>query len=291
MALIAVREERRFAPAEIELARGLGEQAAAAIHNAQHVRRLGLRARESELLNEVARKATASLNVVEVARVTIDEITRLMRFDRAALLLADDDGVLSAVFASENVPAMLEGLRCRRSTPTSARSSAEKRSWCSLCPETALSRGTRRSTACARSPSWAWRAMTTLTGVLALGNAGDKASRASDRRFLEDLGTHLSLAVNNARLFENVKLMHLGNLQALSSALNAKDYYTLGHTARVAAYAVMLAESWAGRTSHRRRSKRSPTCTTSARSRSPTACCSSRARSTTRSGSSCASIR
>ena len=35
--------------------------------------------------------------------------------------------------------------------------------------------------------------------------------------------------------------MHLGNLKALSSALNAKDYYTLGHAARVAAYTVMLA--------------------------------------------------
>ena len=34
--------------------------------------------------------------------------------------------------------------------------------------------------------------------------------------------------------------MHLGNLKALSSALNAKDYYTLGHAARVAAYVAML---------------------------------------------------
>ena len=42
-------------------------------------------------------------------------------------------------------------------------------------------------------------------------------------------------------MFENIRVMHLGNLRALSSALNAKDYYTLGHTARVAAYAVLLA--------------------------------------------------
>ena len=43
--------------------------------------------------------------------------------------------------------------------------------------------------------------------------------------------------------------MHLSNLKALSSALNAKDYYTLGHAARVAAYMVLLGRSWAGRTS------------------------------------------
>ncbi len=34
--------------------------------------------------------------------------------------------------------------------------------------------------------------------------------------------------------------MHLSNLKALSSALNAKDYYTLGHAARVSAYMVLL---------------------------------------------------
>ncbi len=47
--------------------------------------------------------------------------------------------------------------------------------------------------------------------------------------------------MHNAQLFENVKGLHLGNLRALSSALTAKDFYTIGHTARVAAYAVLLA--------------------------------------------------
>jgi len=49
------------------------------------------------------------------------------------------------------------------------------------------------------------------------------------------------MALHNARLFENVKGLHLGHLKALSSALTAKDYYTIGHTARVAVYAVLLA--------------------------------------------------
>jgi diguanylate cyclase (GGDEF)-like protein len=37
-----------------------------------------------------------------------------------------------------------------------------------------------------------------------------------------------------------VKRLHLGNLRALSSALSAKDYYTLGHAGRVAAYMALL---------------------------------------------------
>jgi len=49
-----------------------------------------------------------------------------------------------------------------------------------------------------------------------------------------------AMAIKNAQLHDEIKQMHLGNLKALSSALNAKDYYTLGHASRVAAYTVML---------------------------------------------------
>ena len=58
---------------------------------------------------------------------------------------------------------------------------------------------------------------------------------------LDGIAAQLSLAVCNARLYENVRRMHLGNVRALSAALTAKDNYTIGHTARVACYAVLLA--------------------------------------------------
>ena len=50
----------------------------------------------------------------------------------------------------------------------------------------------------------------------------------------------VALALEHAQLYEEVKNLHLGNLRALSSALSAKDYYTLGHASRVAAYMTML---------------------------------------------------
>ena len=56
----------------------------------------------------------------------------------------------------------------------------------------------------------------------------------------EALSRVAGLALDNAELYSDIKGMHLSNLKALSSALNAKDYYTLGHAARVAAYMVLL---------------------------------------------------
>ncbi|MGZ4200229.1 MAG: HD domain-containing phosphohydrolase, partial [Thermoleophilia bacterium] len=59
---------------------------------------------------------------------------------------------------------------------------------------------------------------------------------------IAEAGAHLvALALERAQLYEEVKSLHLANLRALSSALSAKDYYTLGHAGRVAAYTVMLA--------------------------------------------------
>jgi len=56
----------------------------------------------------------------------------------------------------------------------------------------------------------------------------------------EAVGRLVALALEHAQLYEDVKNLHLGNLRALSSALSAKDYYTLGHAGRVAAYMTML---------------------------------------------------
>jgi diguanylate cyclase (GGDEF)-like protein/excisionase family DNA binding protein len=56
----------------------------------------------------------------------------------------------------------------------------------------------------------------------------------------EAVGQLVALALERAQLYEEVKHVHLGNLRALSSALSAKDYYTLGHAGRVAAYIALL---------------------------------------------------
>jgi len=79
-----------------------------------------------------------------------------------------------------------------------------------------------------------------VLGALVLVSRSEDAFAGADVRLLDRVGTQLALAVKNAHLYEEIKQMHMGNLKALSSALNAKDYYTLGHAARVAAYTVML---------------------------------------------------
>ena len=79
-------------------------------------------------------------------------------------------------------------------------------------------------------------------GMLVLiETATERAFTEGEQEYARGLGEQAALALHNARLFESVKGLHLANLKALSTALTAKDFYTMGHTARVAAYAVLLA--------------------------------------------------
>ena len=80
-------------------------------------------------------------------------------------------------------------------------------------------------------------------GMLTLvETAAERIFDDAELEFARGFGEQAAMALHNARLFENVKRLHLANLRALSSALTAKDFYTVGHTARVAAYAVLLAD-------------------------------------------------
>jgi diguanylate cyclase (GGDEF)-like protein len=69
---------------------------------------------------------------------------------------------------------------------------------------------------------------------------GREPRRFEHLDLLQGLAQLAARAIANARLHDEVSRLHLGNLRALTTALNAKDGYTLGHAGRVAAYTVLL---------------------------------------------------
>ena len=79
-----------------------------------------------------------------------------------------------------------------------------------------------------------------VVGLVDLLDHVDRTYTEEEIAVAEAVGQLVALALEHAQLYEEVKDLHLGNLRALSSALSAKDYYTLGHAGRVAAYMTML---------------------------------------------------
>ena len=79
-----------------------------------------------------------------------------------------------------------------------------------------------------------------VIGVVDLLDHAERTFAAQEIATAKAVCQLVALAIEHAQLYEEVKNLHLGNLRALSSALSAKDYYTLGHASRVAAYIVLL---------------------------------------------------
>ncbi len=82
-----------------------------------------------------------------------------------------------------------------------------------------------------------------MLGVLFGGDRldGDLISSV-DAKLCESLAGSLTIYLENHMLYEGAQEMFLGTLHALTSAIDAKDSYTHGHSERVALLARMLAE-------------------------------------------------
>lgn len=233
---------RTFSPEEMDTIVSICRVSALAIDNANLVANLRVRGHENELLNDIARATGASLNLADIAAGALDKLRELVAFDTALLALRDDCGGVEVAYSSG---------------PERAQSGAGPTPLLdSLLPALDAEHvlilrlpddlpDTVPGADCEDMASLALIGIMkgeTLIGSLELASREDGAFDSLDRRLMERTGTHLALAIGNARLYEDIKRMHLSNLKALSSALNAKDYYTLGHAARVATYMVLLGE-------------------------------------------------
>ncbi len=231
---------RRFSPDTVATVEAVCHAAAFAIDNANLYEAVQLRRRETELLNDIARRTSSSLQLDEIAGATTDELRQMIAFERADLILATEAGQLETIYTS----ATQAGPDGPHDSTAQQRAALETIGrdrvviWdAGAAPSFDGQPGAPQHEAGA---SIALTRDDKLVGVFELSASAPQAFAAVDRHLLERVGTHLSLAINNARLYDEIKRMHLGNLKALSSALNAKDYYTLGHAARVGAYVVLL---------------------------------------------------
>ena len=245
-------KSRRFEVDTVATIEAVCRAASLAIDNANLFEAVQLRRRETELLNAIARRTASSLQLGEIAAATADELRQLIAFEHADLVLARGGGELDTIFSSEGHTSGGEPLTA---TPEQRAALATIRDELVVVWEAGATPsfdGNAGRDARDAGASIALLHGEELIGVLNLTGSQKHVFDSVDRRLLERVGTHLALALNNARLYEEIKRMHLGNLKALSSALNAKDYYTLGHAARVGAYMVLLGHElgWSEETTH-----------------------------------------
>lgn len=82
-----------------------------------------------------------------------------------------------------------------------------------------------------------------VIGTITIANPVDGSEfNNSDLELLTTIAAQASVAIRNARLYEEQENMYLNTVQALVSAIEASDAYTRGHSERVTRYSVSLAK-------------------------------------------------
>ena len=81
-----------------------------------------------------------------------------------------------------------------------------------------------------------------VVGTIELLDHVERHFTSEEIAVAEGVAKLVALAMEHAQLYSEIRRLHLANLRALSSALSAKDYYTLGHASRVAGYAALLGQ-------------------------------------------------
>ena len=95
--LVESGAERTFTQTELDTAAAICHAAALAIDNAALFAREQQTTRETQLLNDIAARTAASLDLDEVVKAAVDELGQLMSFDQYGLLLLEGQTVAHVI--------------------------------------------------------------------------------------------------------------------------------------------------------------------------------------------------
>jgi HD-GYP domain-containing protein (c-di-GMP phosphodiesterase class II) len=205
-------------------------------------------ARNYEELNlhyELAAKLGTHPNPGPVYQHVVDQIRRMISCDHIAILLRDEQGGLSTVYATDRAGRPLPPFR--------------------LGPDKGISgEVVRTGTAmivCRTNqhprfvsppyPVSAQMSVPLITGGKVLGviNLTDKEGGAefstNELKLMETIARQAAITLENARLFDDIRTLFLSAVKSLACAIDAKDPYTHGHSLRVAYYSAIIADGLA----------------------------------------------
>ncbi|HUJ79157.1 MAG TPA: HD domain-containing phosphohydrolase [Nitrospiria bacterium] len=197
---------------------------------------------ELNLHYEMAARLGTHPNAGPVYQHMVDQIRRMIRCDHIAILLSDEQGGLTSVYATDRAGRQLPPFRFG---PNKGISGEVLKSGTSMI----VCRTDRDPRFVA--PPYPVSAqmsvpMTTSGKVLGVINLSDKEGGAefstNEMKLLETIARQAAIVLDNSRLFTDLRSLFLSAVKSLASAIDAKDPYTHGHSLRVAYYSTIIAD-------------------------------------------------
>jgi len=229
-----------FTGEQIDLATACAGQAAVAMEKSELLGEMESRLKQMAAIGIVARSLTSHLDPKEQLESILDMATALMRADSAVFMLLEE---------------MFEQLKKEASTGEAGWAGSE--AFAALAQWTydkAELVGWHRGEPDKRfkelpEPVQAFMSAPLSVrdkpiGVLAIASAkqGEHYTE-QDAELFGNFAAQVAVSIENTRLYERLQDTYLGAIGSLAAAIEARDPYTVGHSARVTQYAVAIAES------------------------------------------------
>ena len=201
---------------------------------------------ELTLLFEIGRELTSSLRLDEVLHIIVERTSEVLEIERCSLLLLDEDNNELFIAAARGLPHDI--------IADTHINIGEKISGWILKNKSPVLVDDIEKDECFKSRSKEMYYTHSFISVplvfkgrgIGVINVNNKRSREvftkDDLRLVEGIADQSSIAVENARLYSNLKGVYLQIIAALTSIVDIKDHYTRGHSERVTNYAVEIAK-------------------------------------------------
>ncbi|MDY6907953.1 MAG: PAS domain S-box protein [Chloroflexota bacterium] len=259
------RSERLFTTEDVDLLNAIGNQIAVAVENARLFQETQYRAEQMSVMAELTRIIGSSLDIGRVYETFTDGLGRLLQFDRASIALVEEGMVRFLAVSSEVKTELETGVLVPQGGTAMEWVMEHKRTNIEadfaqemLFPvdEAHLRSGLRSAI---RVPLYS---KGQIVGTFNLSSCQPGAYGEREREIVEELAGRIAVAIENNRLFgeiregkeelqaaydklltsnealerskEELEDAYLKVAKTLVIALEARDYYTRGHSERVA---------------------------------------------------------
>ena len=240
-----------FTEREIDLARGIADQLALALANADLYREtqekamtLAHRMETIQVMHEIDRGILSSVKGEEILRTAVQLIGRVVPCDRVTVTLVDREAQAFKVVEGWGLDWAGKGLTVPFDQTDAAEVVRTRRavSRPDLSLEYALRPLDRRILEDGfRSDIRLPIVVHDEVGaVLSLGSRRVGAFTPDDLATAERVAAQIGVALENARLVEDMEELFIGTVKTLSAAIDAKSPWTKGHSERVTEYALWI---------------------------------------------------
>lgn len=196
--------------------------------------------RELILLYDITEKLAASLDPQEVANLIIHEANKLIKADKVSLMLINEvTGLLEIIagLGEESKPKM--SLKVGEGIAGYIAHTGKAEILNDVCVDPRFLKGTSKVSSMMCAPL---RIKDNVIGVINLSSQEPANYTAEDLKLLSSLTLQAAAAIENARLYDNLKDSFLTAVNTLAETIEKRDPYTGGHTNRVMEYSLAIGQ-------------------------------------------------